>query len=164
MGVRFNADEIFEMAEQIERNGAMFYRGAAERFSEPPSRNKILDLAAMEERHEKIFSSMREELSAGERMKMTFDPENQAALYLQAMADTKIFTVKDDPLAALSEGNTIADILQTAIGLEKDSVVFYTGIREMVPDKLGKEKINDIIKEEMGHIVDLTSQLELLKK
>ena len=29
MGVTFNADEVFEMAEQIERNGAKFYRAAA---------------------------------------------------------------------------------------------------------------------------------------
>ena len=30
MGWDFNADEIFEMAEQIERNGAKYYRNAAE--------------------------------------------------------------------------------------------------------------------------------------
>ncbi len=30
MPQRFNADEIFEIAEQIERNGAAFYRRAAE--------------------------------------------------------------------------------------------------------------------------------------
>ena len=26
MGIDFNADEVFEIAEQIERNGAKFYR------------------------------------------------------------------------------------------------------------------------------------------
>jgi hypothetical protein len=30
MSFEFNADEILEMAEQIERNGARFYRKAAE--------------------------------------------------------------------------------------------------------------------------------------
>ena len=30
MSYDFNADEIFEIAEQIERNGAKFYRTAAE--------------------------------------------------------------------------------------------------------------------------------------
>ena len=30
MSIVFNADEILEMAEQIERNGAKFYRRASE--------------------------------------------------------------------------------------------------------------------------------------
>ena len=51
------------------------------------------------------------------------------------------------------------EILKTAIGLEKDSIVFYTGIREMVSEKMGKNKVNDIINEEIGHIVDLSNQL-----
>ena len=33
--ITFNPDEIFEMAEQIERNGAKFYRKAAERTAGP---------------------------------------------------------------------------------------------------------------------------------
>ena len=41
------------------------------------------------------------------------------------------------------------EVLQTAIGLEKDSIIFYVGIEELVPEKLGKDKVNDIIKEEM---------------
>ena len=35
MGLDFNADEVFEIAEQIERNGAEFYRTAAENIYEP---------------------------------------------------------------------------------------------------------------------------------
>ena len=33
MGYGFNADEIFEIAEQIERNGGAFYRRVAEMIS-----------------------------------------------------------------------------------------------------------------------------------
>ncbi len=35
MGVEFNAFEAFEIAEKIERNGARFYRRAAELFDDP---------------------------------------------------------------------------------------------------------------------------------
>ena len=164
MGISFNADEIFEMAEQIERNGARFYRSAAEKFSDLAASNKLFKLAAMEERHEKTFAAIRAELTGGVRIESTFDPENQAALYLQAIADGKVFDIKKDPSDILSEGKTLADILQIAIGLEKDSIVFYTGIKDMVTEKQGKEKIDVIIKEEMGHIIDLNNQLNLLKK
>ena len=34
MGITFNANEVFEMAEEIERNGAKFYRQAAEKASD----------------------------------------------------------------------------------------------------------------------------------
>ena len=32
MVIPFSADEVFEMAEQIERNGAKFYRAAAKKL------------------------------------------------------------------------------------------------------------------------------------
>ena len=34
MPITFNANEIFEMAEEMERNGARFYRKAAENASD----------------------------------------------------------------------------------------------------------------------------------
>jgi len=55
------------------------------------------------------------------------------------------------------------DILQTAIGLEKDSVVFYLGMKDAIPQRLGRSKIDGIIKEEMGHIATLSRELETLR-
>ena len=157
----FNADEIFEMAEQIERNGAKFYRKAAESIADD-DRDLLLRLAAMEDEHERTFAAMRSELSEDEKTPLTFDPDNEAALYLQAMADGKVF--KSDPSESLSGNESIQDILKTAIGLEKDSIVFYTSMKDVVPKSAGKEKVDAIIKEEIGHIVDLTKQLTASKK
>ena len=44
MSMPFNADEVFEMAEQIERNGGKFYRAAAKKF--PEVSKLLLNLAA----------------------------------------------------------------------------------------------------------------------
>ena len=164
MSIKFNADEIFEIAEQIERNGVVFYRNSAKKFTDPDARNKLLGLAAMEEKHERTFADMRKELSVSERMITTFDPDNEAGLYLQSIANGEIFDMKKEPSTILPEGISVEEILKTAIGLEKDSIVFYTGIQEMVSEKLGKKKISDIINEELGHIVDLNKQLSYLKK
>jgi rubrerythrin len=62
MSYDFNADEVFEMAEQLERNGAKFYRDAAEGDVDQSNKQMLLDLSAMEEDHEKTFQSMRAEL------------------------------------------------------------------------------------------------------
>ena len=163
MGIMFNFDEVFEMAEQIERNGARFYRCAAETFPNSAAYDKLLELAAMEERHEKTFASLRSDLTKGVRLESTFDPDNEAALYLQALAGNKVFDVKKDPSDIISKEKTLKEILHIAIGLEKDSIVFYTGIKDMIPENLGKENIDLIIKEEKGHIVELSNQLVLLE-
>jgi len=157
--MNFNADEIFEMAEQMERNGAKFYRKAADSRASVRSRQMLLDLAAMEDEHEKTFASMRAELTAKETAPTIFDPDNQAALYLQAFADGHVFDVKVDPSERLTGQETMEDILRTAIGLERDSVAFYLGIKASVPEQLGRDKVEAIIQEEMGHVTLLSKQL-----
>ena len=62
MSITFNFDEVFEIAEQIERDGARFYRSAADKFSDSTARDKLLELAAMEDKHEKTFAAIRSEL------------------------------------------------------------------------------------------------------
>lgn len=152
MGLDFNADEIFEMAEQIEKNGAVFYKKAAESV-EGEEKEFLLELAAMEDDHEVTFAGMRKELADKEKTSTTFDPDGEAALYLKALADTRVFFEKD------LNPTDMTEILKAAVLAEKDSIVFYLGMMELVPGKLGKDKINDIIKEEMGHIRLLSNRL-----
>ena len=159
--ITFNADEIFKMAEQIERNGAKFYRVAAD-SAISDARDLFLRLAEMEVKHEKTFAAMRHELSDEERRYTAHDPDNHAARYLQAMLYGKGFNL--DPSGALGGKESIEDILNTAIGLEKDSVVFYQSMKEVVPRTAGKDKLDAIINEEIGHIVILRNQLQALKE
>jgi rubrerythrin len=161
MGMPFNADEVFEMAEQIERNGARFYRAAAEKFSEVGQ--LLLELAAMEDQHEKTFKGMREELSGTEAEPPVFDPDGQAQLYLQAMANEHIFNIKSDPVSQLGNLDTPDEVLKMAMGLERDSIAFYAGLKESVSRRAGKDKVEAIIKEEINHIAILSQKMEALK-
>ena len=161
MGMPFNADEVFEMAEQIERNGAKFYRAAAENF--PEVGQLLLELAAMEDNHEKTFAAMRAELTGTEAEPLVFDPDGQAQLYLQAMADEHIFNIKSDPANQLGSLNTPDEVLKMAMGLERDSIAFYTGLKESVSHRAGKDKVEGIIKEEIKHIAILSQKMEALK-
>ena len=158
MGMPFNADEVFEMAEQIERNGGKFYRAAAKKF--PAVSKVLLGLAAMEDEHLKTFADMRAELSGTELDEPVFDPDGQAQMYLRVMADGNVFDVKADPVEQLATKNTPEDVLKMAIGVEKDSIAFYVGLKEAVSRRAGKEKVEDIIREEMGHIVTLNEKLQ----
>ena len=152
MSITFNAFEIFEMAEQIERNGVKFYRKAAQGISDSQVHQMLLELADMEAEHEKTFTAMREQLSEEARELRAFDPENEMALYLQAMAGGHVFDLKKDPGEQLCGTETEEDILRLAINAEKDSIIFYLGLKDFVPVRAGKDKVEAIIKEEMGHI------------
>jgi len=164
MGFPFNEEEILEMAAQIERNGARFYRRAAEGNMDPQKRQLLLDLAAMEDDHERVFASMRGDLSEEKPEETAFDPEGQAALYLRSIADEHVFDVKADPVKLLSGEDTLEDILMIAMGMEKDSITFYLGMKDLVPERLGKDRIDGIIKEEMNHLASLSHELAALHR
>ncbi len=153
MSYDFNADEVFEMAEQMERNGAKFYRGAAETTADPSNKELLIGLSKMEETHEKIFETMRAELKAAEKASTVFDPSGEASLYLRALVDSRVFFKKE------IDATSIVEILKSAIEAEKDSIVFYLGMKEAVPKNLGRDRIEAIIKEEMGHIRLLSKEL-----
>ena len=167
MSYDFNIDEVLEMAEQIEINGARFYRQMAKAVSDDSLRQLFFDLANMEDQHQKVFASMRSNLSEKEREPTVFDPEGETALYLKALADIRVFeqnaeeefVLSDD----LSEKEKVKKIFHAAINREKESIVFYLGMKELVPKNLGKEKIDAIIKEEMKHIRLLGSRFVSLK-
>ena len=163
MSIPFNADEIFQIAEQIERNGARFYRRASQGFTDARARELLLDLAIAEDEHEKAVAAMRAKLARQEREPTVADPYGEAVWYLQAMAGGQLFDVKADPSELLTGKETMEEILRTAIGLEKDSIVFYLGMKDIVPEELGKPRVDAIIKVEMGHIAALTKALASLK-
>jgi len=153
MTITFNADEILQMAEQIERNGVKFYSLAAERLKQ--SRDIFAQLARQEEEHLSIFSGMRQNLSAAEREATSYDPNNENSFYLQALADREVFKLDQDPQKLLPSSVTLAGVIDIAIGKEKDSIVFYVGMKELVSEKLGRGKINSIISKEFRHIAVL---------
>jgi rubrerythrin len=159
MPITFNADEVFEMAEQIERNGAEFYREAAEKAGNEEIEQMLLGMAAMEDEHLRTFQEMRTQLSGKEKEETIYDPENEAALYLQTMADGRGFEGKIDQKTKLTGRESIEEILQIAINAEKVSILFYTGLREMVSAKAGRDKVQDIIREEVRHAAILKQQL-----
>ncbi len=156
--ITFNADEVFEMAEQIERNGAAFYRKAAQGAAGDIAA-RLEELAAMEDDHERTFHEIRTDLAAEGKLLRGFDPEGESARYLAAMVDGKVFDFDADPAGKLTGAETVEDILQTAIGLEKDSIVFYLVMKDSVPAGAGRDAIDRIIAEELGHIAMLSSEL-----
>ncbi len=154
----FTADDVFEMAEQLEKNGGKFYRSAMEKVDDEENKKLLKMLAEMEDEHEKTFAAMRAELSAGEKITTVFDPQDDSVMYLRALVDNKVFADK------VINVSSIREILKTAIQAEKDAIVFFLGMKEVVPGDKGKARMEKIIKEEMDHIRMLSAHLAKAKK
>lgn len=163
MALGFNVDEVLEMAIRAEENAAAFYRKAAEMQSDMKNRNLLENLAAMEDGHRATFMEIRNTISDSEKRETVFDPNNELSLYLSAMVETHGGEGSASALDSLTGTQTMQEVLDTAIGLEKETVLFYLGLKDMVPPKYGRDKIDGIIREERSHVAQLTSLLGGLK-
>ena len=163
MAIVFNADEVFEMAVRIENNGAAFYRKAAGLQSDIKNQKFLEGLANMEDRHEKIFTDMRTTLTEKDKGPKVFDPYDEVSQYLAAMADTMGGEGSPSVADTLTGNESLEEILNIAVGLEKDSILFYLGIKDLIPAQSGKDRIDEIIKEERRHVIQLSNLLEKLK-
>jgi rubrerythrin len=158
----FNARDVFEIAKRIERNGQTYYRKAAELMPDADGKKLMIDLAEMEVVHEQIFDHMQRSLSGDELGETMYDPHDEAYEFLKGMADKYVFDPKEDPLHVLKAGTDARTILSVAIQREKDSIIFYEGIKVMVPQKFGGARLDEIIGQEMGHIIILARHLDRL--
>ena len=159
--MHYSPAEVLEIAQQIERNGARFYERAAETFRAPERRAMLLDLAAMERNHERTFAGMAARI-APDGAQEAHDPDGEAARYIQAAAGGQVFDLRADPVEWLGAGRSTEEIIRKAIELEKDSIVFYVGVKEAVPESLGRDWVDAIIAQEMGHVAQLTEMLSRL--
>jgi rubrerythrin len=159
MKVALNAIEVFEIAEQIERNGAMFYRKAAELFKESDIREMFTELSDWEKQHERVFAEMKTKLASISSKSQTSELEKKQ-LDPKVMACLAVFGTVSDPVNKLKNIEKIADVLHTALEKEKDSITFYEGLKDFVTIRDDQKKVDDIINEEMHHIKILNQALK----
>ncbi len=159
MNVALKAFEVFETAQQIERNGAIFYRKAAELFNESHICTMFIELADWEIKHEQVFIDMGKEFAKLNKATSTIDPDKKQQSP-KLMACLAVFGTLSDPLHKLKGIENIADVLKTAINKEQDSITFYEGLKDFVLTSDDKNIVDDIIKEEMHHIKILNQALK----
>lgn len=160
--IRYNAEELFEMAESVERAGASFYRRAAEAGGNPDATALFARLADWEEKHEKLFAELRRSLPESARHEDgPGDPiEEHASDYLKAFVDGKVFP---DPTRATAAGEDLAAdpgrAIEFALTREKDTIILFLTMQEHVPKYWGREQVRKIVTEELKHVHMLEAQL-----
>jgi len=150
------ADDVFAMAVRIEENGHAFYAGAAEMSNDLKVKDLFQQLALMEEGHVRAFKALRSQLPGSDPTDSLWDPEGLAESYLQAAADTHIFTT-ETAKSRLATARTPMETLDMALQFEKDSIAFFIGMKEILPDAGGRPQIDELILQEMDHYRMLTA-------
>jgi rubrerythrin len=145
------AEDVYDMGVRIEENGHAFYSGAAEKTEDPNMKKMLEDLAAMELGHVSAFKKLRAAAAGAFPADAVWDPEGIARSYLQAAADTHVFTVRTAE-DRLKEINTPMEVLDMALQFEKDSVVFFVSMKESLPDASGTGEVDKLINAELSHI------------
>jgi len=158
MSIQFNAESIFEIGVQIEKNGKAFYLEAAKKASDETVKSLFTELADWENKHIELFEQLKSELPDTMREDNIFDPENELYTYLEAAANSHVFVASTDISGLVAQCNSPAEAFDLALTFEKDSVVYYTTIKKMVADHLGREKIDRLIDEELKHIAILNKK------
>jgi rubrerythrin len=151
VNVTLSALEVFEIAEQIERNGAKFYRRAATLFGDSEVCQLFIKLADWEVEHEQIFRDMGKRMYGSNTASMSCRPES-ALPDPKVMAGLAIFGIRAEPTEELSGKESLDDILKRAVEKEKDSIVFYNGLKDFLSDPADRAAVDRILTEEMKHI------------
>jgi rubrerythrin len=158
MSIQFDAETIFEIGIQIEKNGRAFYLEAAKKSVDQTIAAFFTELADWEKGHIVLFETLKAELPDTMRDDTLFDPENEMAAYLQAAADSHVFAASIDVVNLVAQCHTSVEALDLALRFEKDSVVYYTTLKQVVADHRGKDQIETLIQEELNHIVILNKK------
>lgn len=156
MAIFFSGSELVNIAIGIEKSGLAFYQSLVKKEKDVMARGAYKYLAEMEEKHIETFQSMLDAVGEYKPPEMYTEEYD---LYLKALVDSAVFT--DDKVARemAEKAASSAEAIQIGLGAEKDSILYYSEMRNLVRER-DREVVDRIIEEEKSHL----RQLSDLKK
>ncbi|MFB3892400.1 MAG: hypothetical protein ACE15C_10315 [Phycisphaerae bacterium] len=180
MEVEFSANEAFILAEEVEKKATVFYLDAADNSTRASLRDLFTGLARMEVDHALVFAAMREQLAkaapppaAGKTVPAGAEAPLAAGKAAPAvegspplppelwptLARSMIDALDDELPNFFSRNQTSQDILRGAMAFERETIAFLTGMKNMMSSAQEKARVDAIIVEELGHLLQLAGQL-----
>ncbi len=147
---RFSISEVIEQAVRTEKLGYDYYTEMAERFREHAELHNLFETLAKKELvHEERFRELKE--IVGEE-----EPEgwDEVSRYMRAMVESEFFLGSEKALARMKEISTVEEAVDYALAFEKETLLYFIGIRRAVKEK---DVVDEIINEEQSHIMWLNS-------
>jgi rubrerythrin len=152
----FTAAEAIEMAMEIEKNGEVFYNEAAAKSADAQVKALFEDLAIQEQGHYRAFQKMLK--GAQPAPELPAAEYDQYQIYVQATLDQALFAGPEKALSLAKQAEDREVALRAAIGFEKDTLLFFHDLRDMVSEA-DRETVSSIIREEKKHLRRLAGML-----
>jgi rubrerythrin len=152
MSISFSGSELINIAIGIEGRGIVFYDVMAKSTQNEAAREVFNYLADMERNHIESFKALLED---ADKFQVPADESEQYAAYLRALVDSAVFSddLVTSEMAAQAESDAAA--LELAIQAEKDSILFYYEMKEVMPQR-AQFTVDSIIAEEKSHLRQLS--------
>jgi rubrerythrin len=142
----FKANEIITAAEEIETRGETFYQRLVDSSMDEGAKEVFAFLRDEESKHRAIFHAMGERLAPVELP--AWAEEEEFLNYINAMIeDHALFRLAD----AAGKEMTREEGIRMAMQFEKDTMLFFAEMRELVPDS-EKDVVKKCIDEERSHL------------
>ncbi len=161
MSIYFSGREILEIAIGIEKNGYTFYDTLTHSAGDADARNIYGMLASREVEHMVTFKRMLKGI-VSESSEEPYSSE-EYALYLKALVDSTVFTNEQMAHEKAKKVKSDAEAINIALAAEKDSILFYHAIQDIVSPRDRKE-LDKIIEEERSHVKQLSDLRKSLSK
>ncbi len=156
MSISFSGGELINVAIGIERRGIAFYDVVARSTQNAAARDVFQYLVDMERQHILVFEGM---LGEADKYQISENIAGEYAAYLQALVDSAVFTDEMVTSEMATRSDSEIEAVELAIRAEKDSILFYYEMRDIMPQR-AHPTVEKIIAEEKSHL----RQLSGLKK
>jgi rubrerythrin len=154
---KFTIREVLEQAVQTEKLGFQFYTEMTARFKDEEKFAKLFGtLAEKELKHEKTYADMLDMVGDAEP-----DGWEEISHYLRAIVESEFFLGNNKSLPSMDGIKTISDAVDYALGFEKETLLYFFGLRGAVREK---ELVDEIINEEKSHVMWLNAFKSSLTK
>ena len=145
----FTVADIREIAVQIERNGEAAYRAAAEIIKDSAIRDIFIWMAEEEKHHAAFFSRIASAEPLSEEQQ---ELEKMGRQLLQEMVADQTFSLDKEMLLKTTD---FEEALTQAQLLEKDTIMFYEFLLNLVSDEEARLQLEQVIEEEKRHVEQL---------
>jgi rubrerythrin len=153
MSIVFAPGELINIAIGIERSGITFFDIMARTTDAEMARDIFEEFVRMEREHLNIFQNMLVEIG-NDQPPETLTSEYSS--YLQALIDDAVFTNDAVMSEAVTQADSDIKALEVGISAEKDSILFYQALKDVLPRRT-IPVIDRIISEEKSHLQQLTA-------
>ncbi len=154
----FAGSEIVELGIQIEKNGRDFYNALVEQLKNQKAKETFKYLAGEEEKHIAVFQNILDSVHKYE------PPESYPGeyfAYMNALARDYVFTQKDKGREIAKNVKGDKEAISLGIGFEKDSIIFYVGMKKVVPE-YDHKIVDKLITQEQDHLRQMSELKESL--